>query len=465
MTWSNYLTVFLHGLLVTPLTLKFLSSADYSFWALQQTIISLSLLADSGFGHTTQRAVSFFYEGASRLPKTLKDYKEFNEESGEPNKEKLMALLSTSSRVYLFLTILVVSIISTIGYFSLKNVMSMSENQSMLLLSFAFMIVIAAVSIQNMKWSSFLIGIRKIAVFQRFNTSMNFLKMIVFLIIIVVDPEVIYFVTVLLILAIANFFYFRSEVLLWFKERNVMHYPKYFDKSIFDSMWSATWRMGVSQWGYFFSKYGTDLIIAQMKNAPLIAGYLFTKKILQFIRQLAEAAVNARLPEHYSKMAVKKYKEVKEKLSADMFLTTTLQIVGYISFGILAVPLFEILGIDKELVPMFVFIIMALTELFDSFSWVHGTIYVSTNHVPFMIPTIINGALIVLVSYLSLDAWGIKGIILSKFIIQLAFINWFGPYLNLKLLSWRFDTHIRDIFTTGSKEWICKLRLAVSKFV
>ena len=463
MTWSNYLTIFLHGILVTPLTLKFLSSADYAFWALQQTIISLSLLADSGFGHTTQRAVAFFYEGASRLPKTLKDYKEFDEESGEPNKEKLMALLSTSSRVYLFLSLLVVTIITTIGYLSLRNVMDMSENEMSLFISFIFMVVISLVSIQNMKWTSFLIGIRRIAVLQRFNTIMNSLKIVVFLVILFVDPKVINFMTVLLVLALVNFFYFRGRVLQWFRDNQVTRYPRFFDKAIFDSMWSATWRMGVSQWGYFFSKYGTDLIIAQMNNAPLIAGYLFTKKILQFIRQLSEAAVNARLPEHYSKMAVKKYKEVKEKLSADMFLTTFLQIAGYAVFGILAVPLFELLGIDKELVPVFVFIIMSLTELFDSFSWVHGTVYVSTNHIPFMIPTLINGALIVLISYLSLDAWGILGVILSKFIIQLAFINWFAPYLNLNLLNWRFGRHLRDIWIFGKREWYHKIKLALSK--
>jgi hypothetical protein len=449
--------------IVTPLTLKFLSSADYAFWALQQTIISLSLLADSGFGHTTQRAVSFFYEGASRLPKTLKDYKEFDEKSGEPNKEKLMALLSTSSRVYLFLSLLVVSIITSIGYLSLRNVMTMSDNESSLFISFIFMIIISLVSIQNMKWTSFLIGIRRIAVLQRFNTIMNMLKIMVFLIVLFVDPRVINFMTVLLALAMVNFFYFRSRVLQWFKANEITRHPRFFDKAIFDSMWSATWRMGISQWGYFFSKYGTDLIIAQMKNAPLIAGYLFTKKILQFIRRLSEASVNAHLPEHYSKMAVKKYKEVKEKLSADMFLTTFMQIAGYTAFGILSVPLFDILGIDKELVPLFVFIIMSLTELFDSFSWVHGTVYVSTNHVPFMIPTVINGALIVLMSYLSLGTWGIQGVILSKFIIQLAFINWFAPYLNLNLLNWKFSQHMKDISILGGKLWFFKIKAVISK--
>jgi hypothetical protein len=314
-----------------------------------------------------------------------------------------------------------------------------------------------------MKWTSFLIGIRRIAVLQRFNTIMNMLKIMVFLIVLFVDPRVINFMTVLLALAMVNFFYFRSRVLQWFKANEITRHPRFFDKAIFDSMWSATWRMGISQWGYFFSKYGTDLIIAQMKNAPLIAGYLFTKKILQFIRRLSEASVNAHLPEHYSKMAVKKYKEVKEKLSADMFLNTFMQIAGYTAFGILSVPLFDALGIDKELVPLFVFIIMSLTELFDSFSWVHGTVYVSTNHVPFMIPTVINGALIVLMSYLSLGTWGIQGVILSKFIIQLAFINWFAPYLNLNLLNWKFSQHMKDISILGGKLWFFKIKAVISK--
>ncbi len=464
MTWSNYLTIFIHGIVVTPLTLKVFSSADYSFWALQQTIINLALLSDSGFGHTTQRAVSFFFEGASRLPYDLEDYKNLKEKTGEPNKQKLMALLTTSTRIYLFLTLLVLTVISSVGYISLRNIISMSQNQSMLQFSFLIMIVISFVSIQNMKWTSFLKGIRKIALLQRFSTIMNVIKTILFLSVIIISPKVINFMIVLLISSLVSFFYFRKNVLTWFRQHNITAKKGYFDKEIFRSMWSSTWRMGLSQWGYFFSRYGTDLIIAQLKNAPLIAGYLFTKKILGFIRKLSEAGVQARLPEHYSKMAVKKFNEVKRKLSADIFLTGFLQIIGYVLFGILAVPLFNFLEIDKELVPVFVFFIMALTELFDSYSWIHGTIYVATNHVPFLIPTLINGGLIVLFSYLMMDYWGIKGIILVKFFIQLAFINWFAPYLNLNLLNWKFHTHIVDVFKFGPKEWSNKLRVALSKF-
>ena len=463
MTWTNYFTVFLHGVIITPLTLKYLSSPDYSFWALQQTIIGLALLADSGFGQTTQRAVSFFYEGASRLPKTLEDYKSFDEKSGEPNKEKLMALLSTSSRIHSFLTILVVTVISSIGFLSLQNVISMSDNPDMLKLSFGVMILISIVAIQNMKWTSFMKGIRKIALLQRYSTIMNLFKTLSFFIIILINPQVIYFISVLLVSSSIGFFFFRSNVLKWFKERKITRYPKFFDKEIFDSMWTSTWRMGISQWGYFFSKFGTDLIIAQLRNAPLIAGYLFTKKILQFIRKLSEATVQARLPEHYSKMAVKKYREVKQKLSADIFLTGFLQVFGYTAFALLAVPLFNVLDIDKGLVPVFVFIVMALTEFLDSYSWIHGTIYVSTNHVPFMIPTVINGTVILLLSYLVMNNWGILGIIVIKFLVQLGFINWYAPYLNLNLLNWKFKSHVTDVVKNGSMSWFNKIKLTLSK--
>ncbi len=458
MSWSNQITIFLHGLIVTPFTLKFLSSADYSFWALQQTIVGMAMLADSGFGHTLQRSVSFFYQGAKQLPRTLDDFKKSNEVEGEPNIEKLTSLRATTFRVYLYLGILVLIVISIIGYFLLKNVISLSENPNILMIAYFLMILQALISIQNIKWSSFMTGLHMVARLNRYRTLINSLRTIVFLCVLFIYPDVVVFMSIMIVQTLISNVYFKTQVNKWYNKHSVHKKANNFDKDIFNSMWSSTWRLGLSQWGYFFTKHGTSILTAQLNNANLIAGFLFTQRILQFIRNLGESPITAHLPNYYSEMAVKNYSKVKKQLSQDMFITFSLLIGGFVGFGFLGGVLLDLLDISKDIVPPLIYTIMALTIVLDSYSWIHGTVYVSTNHVPFLIPTLITGAVIITGGFFVIDTFGLLGIVLVQFFANLAFNNWYAPVINLKLLRWPFLTHLHNLFIMGFPAFIHRVK-------
>ena len=105
MSWSSVFVRFGSALFVLPLLLKVYSPVEQSFWFFINTIAGFAMLADSGFGATLVRAVSYFQAGASKIPKTRKEYDEKLEiVKDEPNLEKLKDLLTTSFRIYTILT-------------------------------------------------------------------------------------------------------------------------------------------------------------------------------------------------------------------------------------------------------------------------------------------------------------------------------------------------------------------------
>ena len=75
MSWTKELSVFAHGILVTPIILVKFTHQELSFWYLLQIMVSFGLLSEAGFAHTLQRAVAFFFAGAKKLPRNLEEYK------------------------------------------------------------------------------------------------------------------------------------------------------------------------------------------------------------------------------------------------------------------------------------------------------------------------------------------------------------------------------------------------------
>ena len=86
MTWASNFVRFGSAIFVLPLILKFFTPIEQSFWFFINTIIGFAMLADSGFGPTLIRAVSYFKCGADYLPRNKKEYDKMDKIADEePN--------------------------------------------------------------------------------------------------------------------------------------------------------------------------------------------------------------------------------------------------------------------------------------------------------------------------------------------------------------------------------------------
>lgn len=94
---------------------------------------------------------------------------------------------------------------------------------------------------------------------------------------------------------------------------------------------------------------------------------------------------------------------------------------------------------------------MGLTALLDMHASFHASIYTSTNHVPFLIPALISGAVIFILGYFLLPIYGVISIIMLRFLVQIAFNHWYAVVLSLRLLQWPFKNYIVELPTLGTK--------------
>ncbi len=75
MSWTEQITIVVHGLVITSIILVKFDDISYSFWMTIKALVDFALLADAGFGHTLERSVAFFYSVQKSCPETSKTMK------------------------------------------------------------------------------------------------------------------------------------------------------------------------------------------------------------------------------------------------------------------------------------------------------------------------------------------------------------------------------------------------------
>lgn len=454
MSWASYFVRFGSALFVLPLVIKLFTDVEQSFWFFINTIIAFAMLADSGFGPTLIRAVSYFMAGADYLPRNKKEYDAYeNVDKGKPNLDKLANLLTTANRIYIFLGFFAMLLIGTGGIAAVWNIMELSNHQTDLWIAFFLVIPYVFFMVMSVKWVSFMRGLGYVADAARFGAFQGMIRILIFVILLLFKLGPAYLIGFMVLESLIRFFYFKWFVQRWIrKEGVVIKKRNYFDREVFRSIWSATWRTGLLSVGAYGIQSGTSILAAQISDAAMMASFLFTMRIFTFIINLARAPFYTNVPKIYQLAAQKDMAKLRKRSAEYMFLGFAVMIAAslvIIFFGNASIEMLN-LG-DRRFVALPIFIIIVLTEMLDLHASFHATVYTSTNHVPFVLPATISGALILLVGFQVLPVYGLMGIVASKFIIQWFVNNWYAPYLSLRLMKWPFVKYLLQFPTYGFK--------------
>lgn len=461
MNWINQMTAFIHGIFITSLVLVKFSNIDYSFWMLLKTLTAFGILAEAGLGRTIERSVAFFFAGAKKLPKNKKEYDDSVEGSGTPNYSQLSELLYTTKYIYLILSAATILLLSTVGIAFLWNLFTQSGQDVQLWVAYFLMIVQSMIMLQGIKWRSFMTGTQHLVQLYRWNTMVSVIRILGFLTILLSGLGVMHLMIYLVVETLVTYTYIRFFVIRWFGRQEITIKRTFkLNKEIFRSIWSVTWKSGLNTWGFFFSNRGLELIISQLKDASLMASFLFTTSILGFIRNIAQTPITVKYPEMYALMSGKKFGRLKSLASPRIFLSLAIMTIGFISFGTLGNWLLDLIGTDKRIVPVTIFILMSVYLLFETNALIHGTIYISTNAVPFLIPGLITGASTFVFGMMVLPKWGLLGLVTLQVLLNFGNNFWYSTYLSLKLVQWPFKRYLYDVFIGGPRYWISSLKNA-----
>jgi O-antigen/teichoic acid export membrane protein len=453
MSWSSYFIQFGGSLFIFPLLVKVYTPLEQSLWWILNTMIGFAMLADSGFGAVLMRAVAYFNTGADYLPRTREEFEKKRDiVSFEPNVDKLADLLTTSNRVYTYLSLFMLLLLVTAGPLIMWNIMKLSHNDPKFWLAYILLIPNCVVQITSVRWRSFLRGLGFIAKEARISTNLGSVRIIAFIIILSFRLPPVYLVMYMFVDTVLKNLWLRHLVHRWFKlqsKKIVNHW--FFDREIFLSLWTATWKEGLIQWGNYLYTSGNSIIMAQVHNAQLMANFLLTTRLLGIITNVSEITLFSNIPVIYNLAAKNDKRNMKYYAAGYMFLGLSIMVIASVLMILFGNYALSFLNKESRLLPTGLMIIMVLNQILDSHSTFHAGIYISTNHVPFVIPTLISGVIILGAGLLISPIYGLTGIILLKFLVQISFSNWYAMVLDLKLLQWPLKNYIFEFPVLGSK--------------
>jgi hypothetical protein len=444
MTWASYFVKFGSALFVLPLILINFSEAEIAVWFLFMLILSMALIADSGFGPTITRATSYYYSGMKNIPKNIDEFKNSIDEKSEINFIGLSNLLNTFNIAYIFLGLLSVLILLIVGEFIVSNAINMTANIEMLTYAFYIIVFRSFLAIQFVKWSSFIQGIDKVADIKKAESVSELFKIVSMFLLLTLGYGIFELMIIECIFTVLILIYAKWYIKNWYIKNNQEYSLKFkFNKDLFNSIWPATWRFGAMQYGGFMTNNGTSIIVSQLNSPTIIASFLLTQKLIFFIRQIAQAPLYSNLPRIFQMMAIKDYDNLKPYCAKGIIIGLIMQFIALSILLIFGSNILELFNINASLAPLSIILIMSISIMLELHHAYHAQIYMGSNHVPFLLPGILSGIAIVGLGFSVVDTYGLIGIVLVQFFVQLSLNNWYPVYLNLKLLDWKFIDYLR----------------------
>jgi hypothetical protein len=448
MTWISYFAKYGSYIFVLPLILKIFSEAEIAVWFLFLLILSVSQLADSGFGPSIIRATSYFFSGSLKLPNNIDQFKNKTSISGAKiNFIGLNKVLNTSNSIYLILSFFSVIILLTFGRFIVNNAINMTDNQDRLMSAFYLLVIQSFFSIQVIKCSSFIQGIDQVASLKRAEIIFETSKIVILFLLLNTGYGIFELIAVELVFKIFFYIYTRIYISNWFLYHKQSYSNDFkVDNEIFKSIWSPTWRQGLMFYGSYFSNNSVGIIISQLNDPKLIASYLLSQKIISFVRQISQAPLYSNLPRVFQLMAKSEFKTLKLYCAKGISFGLFLQFFLLLFIILFNTQLLNIFDIKTTLVSLPILIVMSITVMLELHHAFHAQIYMGSNHVPFLIPSIYSGLSIFALSFFAIGPYGLVGVVLVQFLIQLSLNNWYPVYLNLRLLKWNFFDYLFSLF-------------------
>jgi O-antigen/teichoic acid export membrane protein len=431
-----------NGAFILPLMLFFLDEQSLSIWLVSSIITGATLIVDSGFGPSLVRATSYC---VASIEKEGTVARVFN--SGV---KSLNNTISTFQYIYLLLSIiggLLAYGAGQILVYSNENFMDYNNLKLIvLIISIRF-----SIAIINVQFISILQGLGLIGQQKQKESLIELIRITSVVLIIVFTKSLLYLFIVEALITLVSSFLYTNTLGKELKKFNIRLFSfSIFSNGVFKEMWKPTWQFGLMQYGGYASSQANSVIISQVGEINLINAYIITIKLINILKQFSQIPFNVEIPDYYRLFSTRRIDVLKSKVVNKIiysFIIFSVLSFIFIFFGENLISLIkegEGFLLNKYL--LFILVISALFEMHHSF---HANLYIASNKVPFLIPSIYTGCMLFIVGDLVILEYGVLGVIISQVAIQSSVNNWYPVYKSLNLLDWKFYKYLTDLKNEG----------------
>lgn len=421
------------GLIMLPLVARYLHSDDFGLWLVFMTLAALAQLLEFGFQPTLIRNVAYVYSGAVTLKRIGVPTKAV---PGTINLRLLADVWGASRKIYRVVALVALVVLWGIGSVYITSLTTMNQSIFLCLLAwFSF----AAGYVLNFYFgyvSGFLMGRGDIA-------SAN--KAIVFsrCVFLFLGAVALILGFGLLGLGFANLvsafvgralawnFMYSRKSLEMFEIKNIA--PRNYMVKL---LWHNSYRMGIVQLGAFLIQRSSLLLASSFLGLSVAASYGMTMTVLLTITAVGMVIMQVSIPKISALQSGNTHGEELVSKYGEILLISWFFYIASAILLIFFAPLFlSIISSKTQLLDTSLLVFSCVIFALELNHTIAATYLTTTNRVPFVIPAILSGVGIVLLGLAFVQWLGVVGLLLSQFIVQLAYNNWKWPLEVQKLLD------------------------------
>ncbi|WP_319502712.1 O-unit flippase-like protein [uncultured Draconibacterium sp.] len=416
------------GMIVLPLVLSMLSAEEIGMNYLMLTVGTLVALFDFGFAPQLGRNLNYVFSGAQNL---TKEGVEIIEKGDNINYQLLATTIHTARYVYMRLALIVLITMLTFGTLYIYQVTNGFKNVEYSFIIWILYSISTFTNIYFTYYSSLLLGkglikeSKKAKVFGRLTYVFLAAVLLILgfgLLAVVIANMLAPFVKRYL----SYKYFFTSEFKSKLEAYNVTKKQKI---ELFNIIWYNTKKLGlVFIAAYVVTRFGL-FIAGLFLSLSEIASYGLMMQLVQIITGLSGTLFTIYQPRFSSLRVQGDNHSLMKEFAFSMNIRYIIYLVGIVSLIIIGPWALQLIGSNAELPSSIILVIYSLVILLEANHGSFASIIVTKNDVPFVKPSLITGAFIILGCYLSLQytTLGILGLILVQGLAQLAYSNWKWP--------------------------------------
>ena len=412
------------GLLLLPLVLRELSTADLGMYYVLLSLVALAPIIDFGFGPTMGRFVGYAVGGAEILhahgPPTPG-------KAGTPNYDLLWQLLYTTRRLYRYLALAILVIMGIWGTYLVELRIDETSSPLITRLAWAVTLVSTASDIYWNWWTTYLLGLNEVRAAARIGALAITVKF-------VLAAAMLCGGAGLLSVPVATFF--SCVLQRWLARRLCLaklqgHPPPAVIevKKFLRILWPNSWRLGVQYVsGYLTVNANTAICVATFGLAAN-AKYGLSVQIMGIATGMAAVWPNTKFPLINQCHARRDYAELRRILWPRVWLQT-ITFLGLAGAAVLLGPL--ILGwlrSHKEMLSSTWLWTLMLWTFLDMQFTTWGTLIATGNRLTYLWPTVATNILSLMLSLalVHFTSLGLGALVLGPLLAGVVFNYWYWP--------------------------------------
>lgn len=419
-----------YGVLLLPFMLVYLTEAEVAYWLIILALIGLTSVFDFGFSPTITRSVSYAFSGAKEIKKF--GFETVGGGEVQPNWQLYAELIFAVKKIYKVIALIALLLLGISGSFYISIFLEKSQVESGYIVWLLFLVGFV-INLYFLYFNPLLMGAGKVYETNLINVvirmtwlGLSALGLVLYESIIVLPIAYITGILVGRIYAMYEFNRLTQEKLdssIGGKEKTGVDIRTLFPNS---------WRMGVVTLGGFLINKASIFIAGLYLSVGETASYALTIQVLTVLIAFPQVYFNSHVP-LFSKMRLRPEEKIKLKNTYYKVLFKSLTI--YLLLGLLALILgdwiLNMIHSNVFLIPTYLFILVLLFGFLELNHTLAATMITTGNHVPFVVPAILSGLGIVLVSIILIPFSQnvLLVLILVQGLIQLLYNNWKWPLM------------------------------------